>query len=375
MNINEIAKKLLELREKRMTSFIMSGELREALGFDGYGEALRRRWIMADEQGSGMVTVTNHLGTVNEIRQLAQECTCKGCGDGDCTCKCKDGKCTCKKEMESVTDDAHNLAESHSRRLSDMPSKEERKAMKDYDEEMNVNPESGMSHAPDCDCDVCEKRRKKKAAKTESVAESETAHFFAQAHAFRRHGLNQENENAEAEWQAFVPTMLAHFQSDPKIAKAAKAMGMTVEQLFKTREQALKETYYHLKHGENPPVSPEAEARFESKAIAKLTEYATMGLGRTGDAPETPVVGLGNAHSTPATTRVQPAVPAAGTASPAASPYSPGRTPQAGTLASSMVQAEAAAQKKFGRPFAELSPDQQTQVERDLQATAPPPAQ
>jgi hypothetical protein len=31
--------------------------------------------------------------------------------------------------------------------------------MKKSDEEMNVNPKSGLSHAPDCDCNVCEKRR------------------------------------------------------------------------------------------------------------------------------------------------------------------------------------------------------------------------
>jgi hypothetical protein len=225
MNINEIAKALLDLREKRMSSYIMSGELREALGFEGYGEAIRRRWIMADESGSGMVTVTNHLTTVNEIRTLAQECTCKGCGDSDCTCKCKDGKCTCKKaKMESVVEDAHHIATSH---------------------------------------------------------------------AFRKQTIR---------------------------------------------------------------------------------EYATMGLGRTGDAPETPVVGLGNEHSAPPpTTSVNPPVAAAGaTAAPAATPYNPQAGMHPGTVTTSVMQAEAAAQKKFGRPFAELSPDQQAQVENDLRTATPP---
>lgn len=115
MSINDIAQKLLVLREQRNTGLLMAGTLREELGFEGYGEAIRRRWIVPDESGSGMVTVTNHLGTVAEIRQLAAEAkaTCQGCKDGECTCMCKDGKCSCKSKTESINEDAHMIATSH----------------------------------------------------------------------------------------------------------------------------------------------------------------------------------------------------------------------------------------------------------------------
>lgn len=160
MNVNEIAKKLMFMRENRVTGYIMAGHVREELGFEGYGEALRLRWIEPDMDQSGMVTITNHLGKVAEMRQLAAEakgaCKCKG---ETCACGCKDGCCVC-----------------------------------------------------------------------ESIKESESspgAHFFAQAHAFRRN-----------------------------------AAGM----------------------GETAPV----------------TEVATLGLGRTGEAPTTPVIGLGAQSAAPA---------------------------------------------------------------------------
>ena len=114
MNIKEIAAKLTEMRETRMTAFIMSGQLREELGFDGYAEALRRRWIQADEDMSGMIQVSNNLGVIAEMKALALEYAeesakpCMMChkdGKG-CTCtKCKDcGKanCTCESLRESA---------------------------------------------------------------------------------------------------------------------------------------------------------------------------------------------------------------------------------------------------------------------------------
>ena len=105
MNIKEIAYKLMSLRES-MSAFIMSGNLRESLGFEGYGEALARRWIVPDQEGSGMIQVSNHLGTVAEMRQLAEEyiaeeeCTfCHKIG-GECKCQkcpdCKKANCTCE---------------------------------------------------------------------------------------------------------------------------------------------------------------------------------------------------------------------------------------------------------------------------------------
>jgi hypothetical protein len=36
------------------------------------------------------------------------------------------------------------------------------KNIRRHDKEMNVNPKSGLSHAPDCDCDTCAKRRQPK---------------------------------------------------------------------------------------------------------------------------------------------------------------------------------------------------------------------
>lgn len=165
MNKNEIAKKLLAMRESRMSGFIMAGYVREELGFDGYGEALRLRWIEPDMDQSGMVTVSNNLNKVAEMRAAAQECACK-CKSGDCKCGCKDGKCTCESIKES---------------------------------------------------------------------ESPGAHFFAQAHAFRRN----------------------------------RSMGET----------------------------------------APVTEVATLGLGRTGEAPDTPVIGLGAQSASQAPTQAQPVKP------------------------------------------------------------------
>jgi hypothetical protein len=100
MNIKEIAAKLIDMREHKMSSFIMSGQLREELGFEGYGEALRQRWIMADEDGSGMIQITNNLGAVAEMKRLAEEFAkeevCSVCKKEGCKCKCKGGKCVCK---------------------------------------------------------------------------------------------------------------------------------------------------------------------------------------------------------------------------------------------------------------------------------------
>lgn len=113
MNIKEIAHKLMALREG-MSAFIMSGQLREQLGFDGYGEALARRWIVADQEGSGMVQVTNALGTVAEMRQLAEEflkeegeeCTFCHKKGSECTCtkcpECKKANCKCESLRESA---------------------------------------------------------------------------------------------------------------------------------------------------------------------------------------------------------------------------------------------------------------------------------
>jgi len=112
----------MAIREQRMSGFIMVGQLREELGFEGYSEAMRRRWILPDQEASGMVTLTNHLGTVAEMRALAEEhknekcpkchatmkefkCDgekCDGCGHVECTC---DGK--------KLTSECAIIAQSH----------------------------------------------------------------------------------------------------------------------------------------------------------------------------------------------------------------------------------------------------------------------
>ena len=127
MNIKEIAAKLLKLREERMTAFIMTGQLREELGFEGYSEALRQRWIQPDEEGSGMITITNNLGKVAELRELAhqyaQECKdrCGSCGKNKCACdgrcdSCKGEKCTCACESTQPVREAANYALAHAGR-------------------------------------------------------------------------------------------------------------------------------------------------------------------------------------------------------------------------------------------------------------------
>ena len=76
MTPKEIAKIILDVRENRMSSFIMPGELREKLGFEGYGEAMRLRWLVADSESSGMVQVTSNLSLLEEIRKIAE---CEPC--------------------------------------------------------------------------------------------------------------------------------------------------------------------------------------------------------------------------------------------------------------------------------------------------------
>lgn len=108
MNINEIAKTIITLRENKMSGYIMAGVLREQLGFDGYKEALRQRWIEADMEQSGMVTITNNLGKIDEIRKLAAECKskCGNCKKSKCDCSgrcdsCDGEKCTCSDVEEA----------------------------------------------------------------------------------------------------------------------------------------------------------------------------------------------------------------------------------------------------------------------------------
>lgn len=73
MKINQVAKTILDLREGRQSSILMQGELRSAIGAEGFAEAVNRGWVVPDvEGGSGMLNVTSHLGVIDEMRQLAE---------------------------------------------------------------------------------------------------------------------------------------------------------------------------------------------------------------------------------------------------------------------------------------------------------------
>ena len=458
MSINEIAKKILHLRETKMTGFIMAGVLREELGFEGYGEALRRRWIMADMEQSGMVTISNNLGVIEDIRQLAAECKskCGTCNKSKCDCEgrcdsCKGEKCTC--ESQGVGEDKQVWKHGQYWDKSTVD------GMKAADDDENVNPDSGLSHSPDCDCGKCPKSKKKSSM-------SETAHFFAQAHAFRRSALVGENDGMGAPaataggWDSFEPEIRQHFLTDPRLVAAARNAGMTPDQFFNARladlrahfEQhtGLNGAYTRPEQTEQPPPSlpdysdtdhdefytsrqPHFRKHFDShKANAGLGqperdkrwgeyepslknylrnsptgrqahhtwrttgkdgmvkdpqrgniqapqpeigvndslivnnarvihEASTLGLGRTGNAPNVPVPGLG-AQSAQAPTPAAPASPA----SPAAQ-----RPGEPGQMAMNIVQAEAVAQSKYGKQFAQLSREQQFQIERELKAMKP----
>lgn len=238
-----------------MTGFIMAGVLREELGFEGYGEALRRRWFEADMEQSGMVTITNNLGMIEDIRTLAKEfkaesheSTCK-CGGKNCDCKCK---------------------------------------------------EDGS----DCKCT--------------SVKESETAHFFAQAHAFRRNasvGVNEvvgdpegdmthgvpafgKRDRSEEFINARLPDLKRHFLTSQKILayppeQRARLWNEFLPELLQFSRTSPLVKQLMASYGDQP---------FESvplQDVNKLCEVATLGLGRTGDAPDMPVPGLGASSAAP----------------------------------------------------------------------------
>ncbi|MGV0949095.1 MAG: hypothetical protein ACOYB3_00175 [Azonexus sp.] len=387
-----------------MTGFIMAGVLREELGFEGYGEALRRRWIEADMDQSGMVTISNNLGVIESIRQLAAECKdkCGTCGKASCKC---DGRC------DSCNGDK-------------------------------------------CTCE---------AQKPAQEAVSETAHFFAQAHAFRRNAVG-ENEGMGAPaataggWDSLEPEIRQHFLTDPRLISAARNAGMTPEQFFDARladmrahyEQhtGLDGAYTRPEQAEQPPPAlpdysdadhdefyterqPHFRKHFDShKANVGLGqqdrdkrwgeyepslknylrnsptgrqahhvwrssgkggmvkdpqrgniqaqspeigvndslivnnariihESSTLGLGRTGDAPNVPVPGLGaQSAQAPAPAAATPQRP-------------PGQPMDRGQMSMNIVQAETVAKTKFGKSFAQLSPDQQMQIEREIQAMSP----
>ena len=87
MNINEVAKTLVELRERSLSPLFYTGDLREKLSEEGMSEALRLRWLLPDEH-SGLLQITNAPGVLGEMRQMAETCV-------------KDGKDQCNDKVEA----------------------------------------------------------------------------------------------------------------------------------------------------------------------------------------------------------------------------------------------------------------------------------
>lgn len=217
MSTNEIAKKLLTLRETRMTGFIMAGVLREELGFEGYGEALRRRWIEADMEQSGMVTISNNLGVIGEIRQLAAECKSK-CGT------CSKSKCDCAGRCDACEGEK-------------------------------------------CTCEAQEPAQE---------AVSETAHFFAQAHAFRRNSVSEvvgqdPGQGQGGSWEEMEPSVRQYMMTDPKMIEAAGVAGMDQEQFYQSRMPELRK---HWETSQQPGYTPPAASADVPSPHEVLPDYS-----------------------------------------------------------------------------------------------------
>lgn len=278
MNINEIAKKILHLRETKMTGFIMAGVLREELGFDGYGEALRRRWIEADMEQSGMVTISNNLGVIEDIRQLAAECKdkCGTCGKSSCKCdgrcdSCNGDKCTCESQapaQEAISETAHFFAQAHAFRRN------------------AVGENAGMGvHAP---VDPASQGAPAWEPEHEEFYTSRRPDYrkhFDQAHA------GKTPEEIESEWGAMEPRLRDWHSQHMFSPKGKHHQGYQ-----SWRGQRQWERDMAQANAQRQPTHPGLEIGVNDSMevkVAKICESATLGLGRTGDAPDVPVPGLG----------------------------------------------------------------------------------
>jgi hypothetical protein len=68
MTTNQIAAKILEFR--RASGLLMPGKLHADIGPDAIGEALNRRWIIADED-TGYLMITTEQTRIAEMQELA----------------------------------------------------------------------------------------------------------------------------------------------------------------------------------------------------------------------------------------------------------------------------------------------------------------
>ena len=103
LQTGEIAFILNQERETSLNPFIMQGQLQEKLGFDGYCEAQRRRWVVADSEGSGFMTISRDGTIVHEMKGLAEEWSkadSKFCEK--CKKKCSCCECPKPKAEESI---------------------------------------------------------------------------------------------------------------------------------------------------------------------------------------------------------------------------------------------------------------------------------
>jgi hypothetical protein len=69
--VNEIAALVLE-RRLRSSPTVMQGEMRDVLGEDGFGEAITRRWLVANED-TGYLQVSPDAARISEMEELAKE--------------------------------------------------------------------------------------------------------------------------------------------------------------------------------------------------------------------------------------------------------------------------------------------------------------
>ena len=71
IDIKAVAKAILA-RRNNMTSIVPGAEMQDKLGADGMGEALRRGWLEVSHD-TGMLTISNHVGRLEEMVHEAED--------------------------------------------------------------------------------------------------------------------------------------------------------------------------------------------------------------------------------------------------------------------------------------------------------------
>lgn len=308
MNIEEIAAKLVAMRETQMTAFVMTGVLREELGFEGYGEALRRRWIQADEEMSGMVQITNNLGVIAEMRALAEEFKLKAkckCNGETCKCGCKEGKCSCpgEKSMESI--------------ISEM---------------MDVGiPRTPVPSGPVTTWERFLPRLQQYFRTDPQVAKNAQSIGVTPDELFKQH---------EAEMRKQFEKTMTRRRAGGMSPVESPGYGQSPIENPDYPMESLREAAHMLAQGH----------AFRQKQT--LAEIATLGLGRQPDSAGTPIVGLGAQSA-------QPAAPAATAPVQAPNPASPS-SPQMLGIGADVRVVEAG--KTYVGKVSQVKPDGKMQI-------------